>query len=90
MQFRAHGFLATIAETSEMQAVNARAGVPKELPPAIQQKSPVMLVKVMCPLTLFSVYLLNGLAVPGIGSPGMEGGTPEAYERIQFGRKCLQ
>ena len=33
-----------------------------------------------------------GLAVPGmpIGSPGMEGGTPEAYERIQFVRKCLQ
>ena len=31
----------------------------KSFPPAIQQKSPVMLVKVMCPLTQFSVYLLR-------------------------------
>jgi len=30
----------------------------------------------------------RGLAVPGmpIGSPGMEGGTPEAYEVILFGK----
>ena len=30
----------------------------------------------------------RGLAVPGmpIGSPGMEGGTPEVYEVILFGK----
>ena len=66
------GFPTKVLETKDLDAVKTRLGVPDDL--------------AACHTAEVSGYV-TGLAVPGmpIGSPGMEGGTPEPYEVVLFG-----
>jgi hypothetical protein len=80
---RAHGFVATITETSEMQAVKARAAVPKALSSCHTAEISGYVVEGHVPAHAIQRLLAEkpqaiGLAVPGmpIGSPGMEGELP--------------
>ncbi|MBY0560086.1 DUF411 domain-containing protein [Hyphomicrobium sp.] len=88
---RAHGFVATITETSEMQAVKARSGVPKALSSCHTAEIAGYVVEGHVPAHAIQRLLAEnpqaiGLAVSGmpIGSPGMEGGRPVAYDVILF------
>ncbi|RUP07398.1 DUF411 domain-containing protein [Hyphomicrobium sp.] len=90
---RAHGFVATITETSEMQAVKARSGVPKALSSCHTAEIAGYVVEGHVPAHAIQRLLAEtpqaiGLAVSGmpIGSPGMEGGTPVTYDVILFAR----
>lgn len=89
---RRNGFAATIVETADMQAVKTRLGVPSELVSCHSAEIGEYIIEGHVPAQAISRLLAEkpnarGLAVPGmpIGSPGMEGGTPEIYDVILFG-----
>ena len=90
---RSNGFVATVADTADMLAVKARVGVPEELASCHTAEIAGYVVEGHVPAQAIRRLLAEkpaarGLAVPGmpIGSPGMEGGTPEVYEVILFGK----
>lgn len=89
---RKAGFVASTIDTLRLDAVKARLGVPSELAAChtaevggyvIEGHVPAFAIKRL----LAEKPTATGLAVPGmpIGSPGMEGGTPETYDVILFG-----
>jgi hypothetical protein len=90
---RNNGFIVAVSDTANMQAVKARLGVPDELASCHTAEIGGYVIEGHVP-AVATRRLLNekpaarGLAVPGmpIGSPGMEGGTPEIYEVILFGK----
>ncbi|MEQ1613770.1 MAG: DUF411 domain-containing protein [Hyphomicrobiaceae bacterium] len=89
---RRNGFAATVVETPDMQAVKTRLGVPAELASCHTAEIDGYIIEGHVPALAITRLIAEkpnaiGLAVPGmpIGSPGMEGGTPEIYDVILFG-----
>ncbi|HRN84558.1 MAG TPA: DUF411 domain-containing protein [Hyphomicrobium sp.] len=89
---RANGFTATMRDTPRMAAIKARLGVPRSLASCHTAEIGGYVIEGHVPADAIKRLLAEkpearGLAVPGmpIGSPGMEGGTPETYEVILFG-----
>jgi hypothetical protein len=89
---RSAGFSVTVVDTDDLSALKARLGVPQDLASCHTAEVNGYVVEGHVPADAI-VRLLReaprakGLAVPGmpVGSPGMEGGTPEDYEVVLFG-----
>jgi len=86
------GFLVKIVETGDLNAVKQRLGVPANLVSCHTAEVQGYVIEGHVPAAAIQRLLRDkpkaaGLAVPGmpIGSPGMEGGTPETYEVVLFG-----
>ena len=86
------GFVTTVVETRDLDAVKKRFGVPDDLAACHTAEVSGYVVEGHVPALALKRFLVErpnaaGLAVPGmpIGSPGMEGGMPEAYEVVLFG-----
>lgn len=91
---RHHGFIARATDTSEMAAIKARLGIPDALASCHTAQLGNYVIEGHVPAHAIKRLLAEkpdalGLAVPGmpIGSPGMEGGKPEAYDVILFGER---
>jgi hypothetical protein len=89
---RKTGFAVTAIDTARLNAVKTRLGVPSELAACHTAEMGLYVIEGHVPALAIERLLAEkpsatGLAVPGmpIGSPGMEGGTPEIYEVILFG-----
>jgi hypothetical protein len=89
---RRNGFVATVVDSADMQAVKARLGVPAELASCHTAEIAGYVIEGHVPARAINRLLTEkpkarGLAVPGMpaGSPGMEGGKPETYEVVLFG-----
>jgi hypothetical protein len=89
---RSNGFVATVIETADVQAVKAQRQVPAELASCHTAEIAGYTIEGHVPAQAILRLLAEkpggrGLAVPGmpIGSPGMEGGRPEAYDVMLFG-----
>lgn len=94
---RRNGFTATVVETADMQAVKTRLEVPLELASCHTAQIVGYIIEGHVPAPAITRLIAEkpfalGLAVPGmpIGSPGMEGGTPEIYDVIIFGKERSQ
>jgi hypothetical protein len=90
---RSAGFAVTTIETTRLNAVKARLGVPADLASCHTAEVAGYVVEGHVPAVALNRLLTElpsaiGLAVPGMpaGSPGMEGDTPEPYEVVLFGR----
>jgi len=86
------GFVAKVVETRDIDAVKARLGVPDDLAACHTAELSGYIVEGHVPAAALQRLLAEkpkaaGLAVPGmpVGSPGMEGGSPEPYEVVLFG-----
>lgn len=89
---RRNGFTVTVIETSDVQTIKTRRGIPAELVSCHTAEIGGYTIEGHVPAAAVTRLLAEkpaglGLAVPGmpIGSPGMEGGRPETYEVILFG-----
>lgn len=89
---RRNGFTATVTETANVQAIKVERGVPAELASCHTAEIAGYTIEGHVPARAIMRLIAEkpdalGLAVPGmpIGSPGMEGGTPETYDVILFG-----
>jgi len=89
---RQAGFTVTTIDTAELDAVKTRLGVPTDLAACHTAQVAGYVVEGHVPALALTRLLgekpdATGLAVPGmpIGSPGMEGGTPEEYDVVLFG-----
>jgi hypothetical protein len=89
---RGAGFATTVVETRDLNAVRRRLGVPPDLASCHTAEVRGYVVEGHVPAPAVRRLLAErpqatGLAVPGmpIGSPGMEGGSPETYEVVLFG-----
>ena len=90
---RRNGFAVTVNETLDVQSVKLRLGVPANLSSCHTAEIGGYVIEGHVPAHAVARLLAEkptalGLAVPGmpIGSPGMEGGTPEIYDVILFGK----
>src|SRR5712671_3748888 len=86
------GFTVRTVETADLDAVKSRLGVPADLAACHTAQVAGYLVEGHVPAVALKRFLAEkpnaaGLAVPGmpVGSPGMEGGTPQPYEVVLFG-----
>jgi hypothetical protein len=86
------GFAVKAIDTAELEAVKTRLGVPADLAACHTAEVAGYVVEGHVPALALQRFLAEkpeaaGLAVPGmpIGSPGMEGGTPEQYDVVLFG-----
>jgi hypothetical protein len=91
---RRTGFPVKIAETRNLNAVKERLGVPADLVSCHTAKVEGYVVEGHVPAGAIQRLLTEkpqaiGVAVPGmpIGSPGMEGGTPDTFEVVLFGQQ---
>jgi hypothetical protein len=89
---QAAGFTVTAIDTAELDAVKTRLGVPSDLAACHTAQVAGYIIEGHVPASALKRFLgekpnAAGLAVPGmpIGSPGMEGGTPEPYDVVLFG-----
>lgn len=89
------GFPVTIVETPALRGVKQRLGVPDDLASCHTAQVQGYVLEGHVPVPAILRLLAErpsatGLAVPGmpVGSPGMEGGTPEIYEVVLFGRNA--
>ena len=85
------GFTAKTIDTADLDAVKTRLGVPADLAACHTAQIAGYVVEGHVPAVALKRFLAEkpsatGLAVPGmpIGSPGMEGGSPEPYEVVLF------
>jgi hypothetical protein len=86
------GFTVKTIETTDLDVVKTRLGVPADLAACHTAQVAEYLVEGHVPAVAL-IRLLDerpdarGLAVPGmpVGSPGMEGGTPQPYGVVLFG-----
>ncbi len=90
---RRAGLQVTATDSSDMRAVKSRLGVPGALASCHTAEIGGFVIEGHVPASAIARLLKErpigrGLAVPGmpIGSPGMEGGTPEKYDVILFGQ----
>ncbi len=90
---RRNGFVATVIESKDFQTIKLQRGVPPELASCHTAEIAGYTIEGHVPARAILRLLsekpaARGLAVPGmpIGSPGMEGGTPEAYDVVLFGQ----
>ena len=86
------GFEVKTVDTTRLDAVKKRLGVPSDLAACHTAEVDGYVIEGHVPAPALKRFLnekpkATGLAVPGmpIGSPGMEGGAPETYTVIQFG-----
>ena len=86
------GFEVKTVDTTRLDAVKKRLGVQSDLAACHTAEIDGYVIEGHVPAAALKRFLdekpkATGLAVPGmpIGSPGMEGGTPETYAVIQFG-----
>ena len=89
---QAAGFTVKAIDTAELDTVKTRLGVPADLAACHTAQIAGYVIEGHVPAAALKRFLAEkpnaaGLAVPGmpIGSPGMEGGTPEAYDVVLFG-----
>jgi len=94
---RQQGFLARVTDTAEIAAIKQRLGVPDALMSCHTAQLNNYVIEGHVPAHAIRRLLAEkpealGLAVPGmpIGSPGMEGGEPETYDVILFGKTGTQ
>jgi hypothetical protein len=91
------GFAVTVEETTDLQPVRRRLGVPADLAAChtaevdgygLEGHVPAAAVRRLLEERPTAI----GLSVPGMpaGSPGMEGGTPQRYDVILFGKAGRQ
>ena len=88
---RSNGFDASAIDTSDMSAVKKRLGVPPALASCHTATIDGYVIEGHVPAIAIRQLLatrprITGLAAPGmpIGSPGMEGGTPEVYDVVAW------
>lgn len=93
----ANGFTVSVNNAPSMKAVKMRLGVPVELASCHTAEIGGYVIEGHVPASAIKRLLAEkpegrGLAVPGmpIGSPGMEGGTPEVYDVTLFGAGAPQ
>lgn len=93
----AAGFAVTVKDMANFNAIKAELGVPAELASCHTAEIGGYVIEGHVPAGAIKRLLAErptgrGLAVPGmpIGSPGMEGGTPEVYDVILFGPELRQ
>jgi hypothetical protein len=86
------GFGTKVLETRDLDAVKRRLGVPDDLAACHTAEVAGYIIEGHVPAAALKRFLAEkpnaaGLAVPGmpIGSPGMEGGSAEAYDVVMFG-----
>jgi hypothetical protein len=86
------GFVTKVIETKDIDAVKTRLGVPDDLAACHTAVVSGYVIEGHVPAAALRRFLAEkpnaaGLAVPGmpIGSPGMEGGSPEPYQVVLFG-----
>jgi hypothetical protein len=86
------GFAVTVEETSDLQPVKKRLGVPADLAACHTAEVDGYVLEGHVPAAAVRRLLEKrptaiGLAVPGMpaGSPGMEGGVPQRYDVVLFG-----
>jgi hypothetical protein len=86
------GFAVTVEETSDLQPVRKRLGVPADLAACHTAEVDGYILEGHVPAAAVRRLLEKrptaiGLAVPGMpaGSPGMEGGAPQRYDVVLFG-----
>jgi hypothetical protein len=86
------GFTTKVIETRSLYAVRRRLGVPEDIAGCHTAEVAGYVVEGHVPADAVRRLLqekpgATGVAVPGmpVGSPGMEGGTPERYDVILFG-----
>jgi hypothetical protein len=77
------GFETKVLDTKDLDAVKQRFGVPEDLAACHTAEVSSYVVEGHVPASALKRFLAD----PGmpIGSPGMEGGTPEPYEVVLFG-----
>jgi hypothetical protein len=85
------GFTCTVRDLPDLTEVKASFGIPRALESCHTAQIGGYLVEGHVPADLIQKMLrekptARGIAVPGmpIGSPGMEGGTPERYQVLLF------
>jgi hypothetical protein len=86
------GFTVKAIDTTELDAVKTRLGVPSDLAACHTAQVAGYIIEGHVPAAALKRFLAEkpkaaGLAVPGmpVGSPGMEGGAPEPYDVVLFG-----
>jgi hypothetical protein len=91
------GFAVRVEETADLQPVRKRLGVPADLAACHTAEVEGYVLEGHVPAAAVRRLLEKrptaiGLAVPGMpaGSPGMEGGTPQRYDVVLFGRTGRQ
>lgn len=89
---KAAGFDVAVQETANLRDVRRRLGVPDDLTACHTADAGGYAVEGHVPAAAIERLLkerpaATGVAVPGmpVGSPGMEGGTPERYAVVLFG-----
>ena len=88
---RAAGFAVTVRDVEDLSPIKSMAGVPGDLESCHTATVQGYIIEGHVPAAAVRKLLrgdrqLRGLAVPGmpVGSPGMEGGTPESYSVYGF------
>ena len=91
------GFAVTVEETTDLQPVRKRLGVPADLAACVTAEVDGYVLEGHVPAAAVRRLLEKrptaiGLAVPGMpsGTPGMEGGTPQRYDVVLFGKTGRQ
>jgi len=86
------GFAVTVEETTDLEPVRKRLGVPTDLAACHTAEVDGYVLEGHVPAAAVRRLLQRrptaiGLAVPGMpaGSPGMEGGVPQRYDVVLFG-----
>ena len=86
------GFPTKGVDTTDLDAVKTRLGVPDDLAACHTAEASGYIIEGHVPAVALKRFLAEkpdatGLAVPGmpIGSPGMEGSAPEPYDVVLFG-----
>jgi hypothetical protein len=86
------GFPTKVVDTTDLDAVKTRLGVPDDLAACHTAEASGYIIEGHVPAVALKRFLAEkpdatGLAVPGmpIGSPGMEGSAPEPYDVVLFG-----
>src|SRR6266851_6629134 len=91
------GFAVRVEETTNLQPIRKRLGVPVDLAACHTAEVDGYVLEGHVPAVAVRRLLEQrpsaiGLAVPGMpaGSPGMEGGTPQRYDVVLFGANGRQ
>src|SRR5262245_21874694 len=91
------GFRTNVLERRDIDVVKKRLGVPDDLAACHTAEIAGYVIEGHVPAAAVKRMLSErpnaiGLAVPGmpIGSPGMDGGKPEAYDVVMFGPDARQ
>lgn len=91
------GFAVSLREMAQLQAIRKHLGVPTDLAACHTAEVAEYVIEGHVPASALRRLLEKrptavGLAVPGmpVGSPGMEGGTPQKYDVVVFGASGRQ